>query len=777
MSDSGREISTISGMDEDELSLIMSSRFRQSERIDYHLLNDGSDEEAGPEDRIVKKLRLNLSTEGVEPLTANNSASQWISISPAPTDSQTSDTCHEETSSVEELPESSGVSGESSAHLDKNQNLSLWSNFSVSELPGKLWYPKRGKKGPIVDREIRCKMCAWKTTDSARATSTSNMKLHLGKHGIPLNGGDGHGRDEGEPKQQSLTTMFKKSFKDDVAKRLEQNLVRWMVTDDMAFLAIESSSFQQIFNDIGVSLPFRCRQTAASRIDAEFNLCRAQLVDDLALTCQSIALSLDVWTSKNSKAMLGVIGHWMTADFQYREQVLEFAEISGAHTGENMADMLHKTLVELGIERKLLTITADNASNNQTLVSDLYLLQEQLLTDDTTGRPEEFRFQGTDSYVRCLAHVLNLIVSDILSALRSGDRKSAVDACDLLQTNQNLDIDSHSALSRLRIMALWIARTPQRKEQWKVMCKANGLKSKFIEYDVDTRWNSTHRMLRDAIEAKQQIRRWVAQQQYLPPFSAQDWHRLQQVETILQKFEEFTFTVSKREPQISLAIPIYYELHDMLNDAASMEGEFSELDVDIAHAVKAGLKKYQKYYNCMDGVDAYYIALVLDPRFKALLLEKELGKSTAAKVITHLKEVLHRQYPLTTDPVAVSADEKIVTGYSIEARVLQKLQPRQRRVSDIDRYFDNEVVVVNDGVTMERGWLFEWWRMNQDEFPRMAAAARDYLAIPASEVAVERLFNTGRDLLGLRRHSLSAETMRRLMLLRAVYKRDRAGKP
>ncbi|ODQ70125.1 hypothetical protein LIPSTDRAFT_6220, partial [Lipomyces starkeyi NRRL Y-11557] len=108
MSDSGREISTISGMDEDELSLIMSSRFRQSERIDYHLLNDGSDEEAGPEDRIVKKLRLNLSTEGVEPLTANNSAIQWISISPAPSESQTSDTCHEETSSVEELPESSG---------------------------------------------------------------------------------------------------------------------------------------------------------------------------------------------------------------------------------------------------------------------------------------------------------------------------------------------------------------------------------------------------------------------------------------------------------------------------------------------------------------------------------------------------------------------------------------------------------------------------------------------------------------------------------------------
>ena len=51
----------------------------------------------------------------------------------------------------------------------------------------------------------------------------------------------------------------------------------------------------------------------------------------------------------------------------------------------------------------------------------------------------------------------------------------------------------------------------------------------------------------------------------------------------------------------------------------------------------------------------------------------------------------------------------------------------------------------------------------------MAAAARDYLAIPASEVAVKWLFNKGRDLLGLQGYLLNAETMRKLMLLRDMY--------
>ncbi|KAK9342167.1 hypothetical protein V1522DRAFT_416993 [Lipomyces starkeyi] len=48
----------------------------------------------------------------------------------------------------------------------------------------------------------------------------------------------------------------------------------------------------------------------------------------------------------------------------------------------------------------------------------------------------------------------------------------------------------------------------------------------------------------------------------------------------------------------------------------------------------------------------------------------------------------------------------------------------------------------------------------------------DYLAIPESEVAVERLFNSGTDLLGLRRHSLSPDTMRTLVLLKDMCAND-----
>jgi hypothetical protein len=290
------------------------------------------------------------------------------------------------------------------------------------------------------------------------------MKAHLAKHSIFEKGCEAVQEEEtGITKQPSIISMFRDRTERDVRYLLEQNLVRWIVLDDMAFTAIESSAFQQIFRDLpDISLPFSSRKTITRRIDSDFERFRTQLVADLALTCSTIALSIDVWTSKNSKAILGVIGHWLTPQFEYREQVLEFTELSGVHSGENMAELLQRMLVELQIEHKLLTITADNASNNETLMSELYFnLTEKFTTENSSvSHKKRLRFNGVDSYVRCLAHVLNLIVSDILSALKSGDHKSAIEACDLLQDNKK--IGRHSALSWLQIMALWISRTPQR---------------------------------------------------------------------------------------------------------------------------------------------------------------------------------------------------------------------------------------------------------------------------------------------------------------------------
>jgi hypothetical protein len=273
-------------------------------------------------------------------------------------------------------------------------------------------------------------------------------------------------------------------------------------------------------------------------------------------------------------------------------------------------------------------------------------------------------------------------------------------------------------------------------------------------------------MLEASKKARHQISRWISSYSSIPQFIDLEWGYLQQLALILQRFYEHTEFVSRSALQISYTVPIYYNLHDIMNDAANREGEFEGLDDDIANAVQSSLVLYSKYYSFIDGLDLYYIALILNPRYKTKLLEQELDSEAAIMVIQHIKEVLNTQYPPRQ-----SMDLQPTIGpirQTLEARLLSKIHnPVVASKSDIDRYFDDPLAQIIEDILKDPNWLFNWWKLRKDEYPCMAAAARDYLAIPALEVSCERLFSSGRDLIGLRRFSLNPNTMRQLSILRA----------
>jgi hypothetical protein len=103
-----------------------------------------------------------------------------------------------------------------------------------------------------------------------------------------------------------------------------------------------------------------CPSTAGTlfnRIKEEFHSSRAYVKEELARSSRTLALSLDVWTSENQTAIMGIIGHWITPDFEKRDELLDFTEINGPHSGENLAEVVLKMLVELDIAPRLLTIT------------------------------------------------------------------------------------------------------------------------------------------------------------------------------------------------------------------------------------------------------------------------------------------------------------------------------------------------------------------------------------------------------------------------------------
>lgn len=66
-----------------------------------------------------------------------------------------------------------------------------------------------------------------------------------------------------------------------------------------------------------------------------------------------------------------------------------------SHTGEYLAEELRTCLERYGISKKMLSLVADNASNNNTLVVEL----------ESLGG-----INSAATRVRCAAHILNLVV-------------------------------------------------------------------------------------------------------------------------------------------------------------------------------------------------------------------------------------------------------------------------------------------------------------------------------------------------------------------------------
>ena len=119
-------------------------------------------------------------------------------------------------------------------------------------------------------------------------------------------------------------------------------------------------------------MPIKTADTLFNRIKEEFYLSRASVKEELARSSRTLALSLDVWTSENQIAIIGILSHWITPDFEKRDKLLEFTEINGPYSRENLAEVILKILAELDIALKLLTIIGDNAGNNGTLCDSLH---------------------------------------------------------------------------------------------------------------------------------------------------------------------------------------------------------------------------------------------------------------------------------------------------------------------------------------------------------------------------------------------------------------------
>src|ERR1700710_1294768 len=183
----------------------------------------------------------------------------------------------------------------------------------------------------------------------------------------------------------------------------------------------------------------------------------------------------------------------------------------------------------------------DNASYNDTLIEELEARKSSIeiiliFILIFIGLFNDFGIEycATDNRIRCMGHIINLSAqsflfinqADALDESKS-DSESPITLSDMEKYRKL------GPLGKLHNFVVHIGRTPQRKQQWKLI--SIGI---WVSRDNGTRWNSSEKMLREAVPLRKCIDRYF--DQYLDEhlgndqLSDEDWVSLTKVSSILE---------------------------------------------------------------------------------------------------------------------------------------------------------------------------------------------------------------------------------------------------
>ncbi|HEY0222575.1 MAG TPA: hypothetical protein VGC17_07290 [Lactovum miscens] len=122
-----------------------------------------------------------------------------------------------------------------------------------------------------------------------------------------------------------------------------------------------------------------------------------------------ISFTIDGWTSKNVLSFVSIRSHFINAEWKYESVLLDFVEVDGSHSGLNMSKIFLDCLRRFEIPlSNVMGITMDNVTSNDTFMEHLQAHGIQIVTN----------VSAANNRVRCLTHILNLSVQDLLNSLK-----------------------------------------------------------------------------------------------------------------------------------------------------------------------------------------------------------------------------------------------------------------------------------------------------------------------------------------------------------------------
>ena len=179
---------------------------------------------------------------------------------------------------------------------------------------------------------------------------------------------------------------------------VEDRISNWMIRSLLPFRCVDNQEFKDLFLEVVPS-----RKAIKHQIEQKFNLRKEKLKDFFSHFKGKVSFTMDLWTSLARDSFMGVTAHFIH-NFKLLHLTIALRKVT-SHVGSYLAEIFYKIIAEYNLLQNIGWITCDNASNNDTFFSKLQLLLLNKAEDP----------QITDRHARCICHVINLVVQELLS--------------------------------------------------------------------------------------------------------------------------------------------------------------------------------------------------------------------------------------------------------------------------------------------------------------------------------------------------------------------------
>jgi hypothetical protein len=170
----------------------------------------------------------------------------------------------------------------------------------------------------------------------------------------------------------------------------------------------------------------------------------------------------------------------------------------------------------------------------------------------------------------------------------------------------------------------------------------------------------------------------------------------------------------------------------------------------ILAAMKLASKKMDRYYSLTDSSSTYRIAMVLHPGMKLEYFRKQRWLKTWIETAQELVEEEYvLRYQKLQEPTSPDDKEKPSNDFTSFGNL--SITPLDGEMTELELYLSQPVENVADPL--------KWWLTHSHTFPTLSQMALDYLSIPATSTAVERVFSQGRHLLSHTRNRMKGKTL------------------